>query len=159
MRSVPLSAYTRAHAIHERIQKDFAFPLKERLHVAPEVAMFRIGEDESIWKQAKDERYEFQIYFDGEYISSAASSDSMDFIWLAFLKGFKEKYKAGKIHLDPNIYKIEEEARKAEERAKQLKAAEGIIKNASSPEEHLVNEAFKEIKKRKGGKRGKKISV
>ena len=65
----PLDSFGPARYIIDLMQKDFAFDVSRRMAVIPEVDMFRIGEDSSIMDQVKTKKYEYQVRFDGEYVS------------------------------------------------------------------------------------------
>jgi len=74
-----------------------------RLRVMSDLLMFNPKEDLSIWNQHKGITPEyFTVYFDGEYICGFDSKQSVERAILDFWRGFKEAYKDGKIHLDPN---------------------------------------------------------
>lgn len=134
--SIPLSAITKASVIFELIQVHFGFSLKNRLHVVPEVAMFRIGEDESIWKQAKTGKYDYQVYFDGEFLCWIDDADTPEVGWYKFITAFRDKYKAGRVHLDEKLYeldamhakKLEKEKKEKTEKVKE-KARKKIYQN------------------------------
>lgn len=91
----------------EELGKEFDFDVKERLAVVSDLEMFRYKEDESVWKQAKSEDFEwFQIFFDGELcceFSTDFRKYPADFIVMQFWKGFLEHYEKGNIQLNPHI--------------------------------------------------------
>ena len=89
--TIPLSAYPVVQKVIDMMQRDFGFSLKNRLVVIPEVEKFRIKEDESITNQVKTGKYEYDVYFDGEYVSSFSIMDHPQRVRIGILEGLKKK--------------------------------------------------------------------
>lgn len=133
----PLESFGPARYIIDLMQKDFAFDLSRRMAVIPEVDMFRIGEDSSIMDQVKTKKYEYQVRFDGEYVSGFDISQHPQRVRVEILKGLRDLIKEGKIHWNPMQYKVDEENAKQKKKDKRHKL-DTIAKKFKTPEEKLV---------------------
>lgn len=132
---------TPASQLYDRIANDFNFSVKDRLHIAADVAMFRKGEDEGIWKQAKTGEFEYEVYWDGEQISSFSVNTDKDVAYRDFWLGFQKAYQDKRIFINPVMYEIEKEYTKKQEKEKKDRL-EALGKKARTPEEKLVHEAI-----------------
>lgn len=108
----------------------------KRIRVLSDLLLFKPGEDRSVWQQKTGDLPEyFTVYFDEEYICGFNANDSIEYATLEFWKGFKQAYKDGKIHLDPN-YKEPE-----------VKAPVQKKRKATTPEEKMAEEVVKRLTK------------
>jgi hypothetical protein len=139
--TIPLSAYPVVQKVIDMMQRDFGFSLKNRLVVIPEVEKFRIKEDESITNQVKTGKYEYDVYFDGEYVSSFSIMDHPQRVRIGILEGLKNLIKQNKIFWDVKKYDELEEKKKQEKRDKKHRL-DTIAKKFTSSEEKLVVEAI-----------------
>lgn len=139
--NAPLESFGPARYIIDLMQKDFAFDLSRRMLVSPEVDMFRIKEDSSIMDQVKTKKYEYEVRFDGEYVSGFDISQHPQRIRIEILRGLKRLIEEGKIHWDPMHYKVDEENEKQKKKDKRHKL-DTLAKKFRSPEERLVVEAI-----------------
>lgn len=124
--------------LERMLQKDFSFAIHNRLHIAPEVKMYR-DDDQSIWQQKKDEKYEYQVHWDGEFICNVSVHNSKETAYYLVLKGIFEKYREGKIHF--NLAKYTED----EERHKQMmkdNAPKNPIQDTRSAEDKVLHAVF-----------------
>ncbi len=137
----PISSFKPAQQAFDLMQKDFGFPLKDRLVIVPEVDMFRIKEDESVTEQVKTEKYEYQVYFDGEYVCGFGVAQHPQRVRIEILKGLQRLIQDDKIFWDQRKYEELEEAHKQAKRDKRLRM-DAIAKKFTSPEEKLVVEAI-----------------
>lgn len=128
------------------VQGDFGFPLKDRLHIAPEIRMYKPGEDESIWRQQKEGTWEYQVFFDGEFICYLSINDSKQTAYWKTLKGILEAYKSGKIHFNQRFYHEDEEKYRAQQKAN---APVNPVKDTESEEDKIVHEVFERVAKKK----------
>jgi hypothetical protein len=110
--TTPVSSFTPALKLFDLMQKDFKFSIKNRLVIVPEVDKYRIKEDESIFNQVKTEKYDYEVYFDGEYVSAFNIDDKPERARIGVLKGLKTLYKAGKIHWNLFLYDIDKQKAK-----------------------------------------------
>ncbi len=133
----PMSAFRPAQDAFNMMQKDFGFTLKDRLIVIPEVDMFRIKEDESITEQVKTEKYEYSVYFDGEYVCGFSVAQHPQRVRIEILRGLQRLIKDEKIFWDLKKYEVLEEAEKQAKRDKRHRM-DTIAKKFTSPEEKLV---------------------
>lgn len=124
---------TLSNHIFDMIQKEFAFPLKDRLHIAAEVDMYRKGEDESIWRQDKNEDYSYQVYFDGEFVCFFDVKENKTVVYIKIMKGLKDLYQQGKIHWNKSLYEFDKP--KVKEEIKMPKA--------DNPVDKIIQEAIK----------------
>lgn len=122
--SVPLSSFTPAQRLYDIIQKDFGFPIKERLHIAPNVAMYNLRDDVSVFTQSMTGKYEYEVYFDGEFVCYFNIMDHPQRARIKVLKGLSRLFSEEKIHWNLNKYeeirreKKQKEIREKEERDK-----------------------------------------
>lgn len=135
--SVPLSAYPVVEKAMHMMQQDFGFELKGRMVIIPDVEKFRIKEDESITNQVKSGKYEYDVYFDGEWVSSFSIVDHPQRVRINMLKGLKRLIQEGKIHWDVTKYKEEEDRAKKKKRDKNQRL-DALAKKFTSAEEKLV---------------------
>lgn len=133
----PMSSFKPAQQAFDMMQKDFGFPLKDRLIIIPEVDRFRIKEDESISDQVKTENYEYEVYFDGEFVCHFGVSQHPQRVRIEILRGLQRLIKDDKIYWDLKKYDLLEEAQKKEKRDKRHRM-DTIAKKFTSMEEKLV---------------------
>jgi len=133
----PMEAFVPAKLVVKLMQKDFQFPIDERLIVIPEVDKYRIKEDESIMDQVKTSQYEYDVYFDGEYVCGFSISQHPQRVRINILLGLKRLITDGKIYWDKMKYKELEENERQAKRDK-IHRMETIAKKFTSPEEKLV---------------------
>lgn len=133
----PLSSFQPARQIMELMQKDFGFDLKDRMIVIPEVDRFRIREDESITSQVKTEKYEYEVYFDGEFVCGFSVIQHPQRVRIEILKGLKRLIQDSKIYFDKKKYELEEEKLKIAKKEKRERL-DKIAKQFTAPEEKLV---------------------
>lgn len=133
----PMSAFKPAQDAFDMMQKDFGFSLKDRLVIIPEVDKFRIKEDESITAQVKSEQYEYEVYFDGEFVCGFSVSQHPQRVRIEILKGLQRLIQDDKIYWDQKKYELLEEAEKQAKRDKRNRM-DTIAKKFTSPEEKLV---------------------
>lgn len=140
-----LSDVTIATQMFEAIQKDFKFPLKDRLHIAPETKLYRVGEDVDLWNQARTSDYQYHVFWDGEFICFLNTRMTKEQLYLDFWRGFQKAYEEHRIFINPKMYEIKEQERKAKEKA-ELEAKEAAAPKATTKEEKLVKEAVRRAK-------------
>ena len=135
--TTPFSAFAPAKFVIEMMQKDFEFPIKERMAVVADVDMFRIGEDSSIHGQAKSGKYEYGVYFDGEFVCFFSLTDHPQRVRIKILNGLKELVKEEKIFWNKHLYEV-----KAKEKAKnkrdRIEAVKQVGKQFKTSEEKLA---------------------
>jgi len=144
--TAPLSAFAPVRDLFSKLQKDFNFSLVDRLHIAPEVAMYRSGENEEIWLQTKTGDYVYQVHFDGEFLCWVKRSEGLEVAYYNVLKGLLKSYEERKIYWNKELYEIEKQ------KLRDHKKYEDDKLNAmpeTTPEEKIVKETFKRIKKSK----------
>lgn len=124
------------------LQKDFGFPLKNRLHVAAEVKMYRKGEDEGIWNQAKNEQFEYQVYFDGQFICYLSINESKKGAYYKALKGIFEAYKDKKIYFNQRMYTEEDDLLKDKKRSDDQS---NRLLNPKTEDDKFFAEVFKKV--------------
>lgn len=139
--SVPLSAYPVVQKLIDIMQRDFGFPLKDRMVIIPDVEKYRIKEDESITNQVKTGKYEYDVYFDGEYVASFSITDHPQRVRIHILRGLQQLIKDEKIFWNPMRYKVRREQEKEKKRDKRHRL-DTIAKKFKSSEEKLVVEAI-----------------
>lgn len=133
----PMASFQPAQQAMDLMQKDFGFPLKDRMIIIPEVDRFRIKEDESITAQVKSEKYEYEVYFDGEFVCGFSVAQHPQRVRIEILKGLKQLILDNKIYFDKKKYELEaEEIKKA--KIEKRERLERIAKQFTSPEEKLV---------------------
>lgn len=135
--TAPLSSFKPAQQAMELMQKDFGFPLKDRMIIIPEVDRFRIKEDESITAQVKSEKYEYEVYFDGEFVCFFSITEHPQRVRIKILNGLKDLIKNNKIYWNLKKYEELEEEEKQRRRDKKHRL-ETLAKKFNSPEEKLV---------------------
>lgn len=133
----PMSSFKPAQMAFDMMQKDFAFSIKDRLIIIPEVARFRIKEDASIMDQVKTENYDYEVYFDGEFVCHFGVSQHPQRVRIEILKGLQSLIKADKIYWDLKKYDLLEESEKQAKKDKRHRM-NTIAKKFTSPEEKLV---------------------
>lgn len=129
---------TIASQMFDLIQRDFKFNIKDRLHIASESKMYRVGEDRSLWQDAKTGNFTYQVYWDGEFICFFDVTMSKQKLYLDFWKGFQKAFEDKKIHINKGMYEIDEQKRKDEEKANKKE-----LPKATTKEEKLVQEAVR----------------
>lgn len=133
----PMEAFKPARMIMKLMQKDFQFNIDDRLFVIPEVDKYRINDDESIQNQVKTYQYEYDVYFDGEYVCGFSVSQHPQRVRINILLGLKRLITEGKIFWDKMKYQeLEEKARQAKK--DKMHRMETIAKKFRSPEEKLI---------------------
>lgn len=135
--TAPLSAFKPAKQVIDLMQKDFGFDISNRMIAIPEVDKFRINEDESIQTQVKTEKYEYEVYFDGEFVCYFSITEHPQRVRINILKGLRDLIKNNKIYWDPKKYEELEEEKKQRKKDRRHKL-ETIAKKFNSPEEKLV---------------------
>lgn len=135
--SVPLTAYPVIQKAIDMMQKDFGFPLKDRLVIIPDVEKYRIKEDESITNQVKTGKYEYDVYFDGEYVTSFSIMDHPQRVRINILTGLKRLILENRIFWDIKKYEELEERRKQEKKDRRHRL-DTIAKKFKTSEEKLV---------------------
>jgi hypothetical protein len=81
------------------LQPMFKFPIENRIEVRADVFQFN-KEDPGVWLQARGKRgHYYELYWDGEWICDFTEQMSKEQLFLAFNKGFLEKYQEDKVHL------------------------------------------------------------
>lgn len=133
----PMASFQPARQIMDLMQKDFGFSLVDRMVVIPEVDKFRIKEDESIMAQVKSEKYEYEVYFDGEYVCGFSVDQHPQRVRIEILKGLKQLILDSKIYFDKRKYELDEERAKKVKKEKRERL-DRIAKQFKSPEEKLV---------------------
>ncbi len=133
----PLISFRPARKLFDLMQLDFAFSIKNRLVVIPEVDKYKIKEDSSIFDQVKKEKYEYEVYFDGEYVSGFNTTENPLVARINVLKGLKRLYSEGKIHWNQKQYELDKMVAKEAEKAKKQKR-ESKRKKLKTKEEKLV---------------------
>lgn len=139
------------------IQQDFKFNIKDRLHIASESKMYRIGEDQQLWQDAKLGNFKYQVYWDGEFVCFFDVTMSKQVLYLDFWKGFQRLYEEKKIFINKKMYDIQEEQRKAKEKALEEEKTKALPV-AKTKEEKMVVEAIKRAKN-EGKRKGKKLII
>lgn len=139
--TIPLTAYPVIQKVIDMMQKDFGFSLKNRLVIIPEVEKYRIKEDESITNQVKTGKYEYDVYFDGEYVSSFSIMDHPQRVRINILTGLKRLILENKIFWDIKKYDELKERKKQEKKDKRQRL-DTIAKKFKTSEEKLVVEAI-----------------
>lgn len=126
--------------VFDRVQRDFAFPLKDRLRIVSELDKYRWKEDESVWAQKRGRAPEqYEVYFDGEFLCFFGLEESQDQVYLKVMENILRLYKAKKIFWNPIMYEINK-PKKVEEK----------LPEATTPEEKIFREAIKRSRKKKG---------
>lgn len=134
---------TPAYELFDLVQKDFAFPLKNRLHIAAEVAMYRKGEDESVWKQDRSGQYEYQVFFDGEFVCFFDMKEDKKVAYVKVLKGLRDLYQQKKIFWNESLYEI----------FKPKPVEEPQLPEATTKEEKIIKELVVRAKKQRTKKK------
>lgn len=134
-----MRAETMANSLFTRVQSQFGFSLKDRLHIAPDVLMFRKKEDESVWKQDKSEMYEYQVFFDGEFVCFTSVRETLDMAYYKVMKGLLDLYKNKKIYWNKDMYELV--------RMPIIKPAPDLPK-ATTPEDKIVQEVIRKASKK-----------
>ena len=98
---------------------------------------YRIKEDSSIMDQVKTSQYEYDVYFDGEYVCGFSISEHPQRVRINILLGLKRLITEGKIYWNKMKYKELEENERQAKRDK-IHRMETIAKKFTSPEEKLV---------------------
>ena len=96
-----------AKSLFDRIQKDFKFSLKDRLRIVADEHMFRVNEDEGLWKQKKEGKHSYQVYFDNVFVSFVDSDMSEATAYLVTMKEILKLYKEKKIHWNTFLYDLD----------------------------------------------------
>jgi len=137
-----MDTLTPKKTIFELMQRDFAFPLKDRLHIVAETEKYKWREDESVWKQKKDKApLQYEAYFDGEFVCFFGTQMTELEAYCEVLKGIRELYKSGKIHWNKELYEFDK------------KPVEEIVLDApDSPEDYILTEVVKKHAKKSGKK-------
>lgn len=126
--------------LFDRVQRDFAFPLKDRLRIISELDKYRWKEDESVWSQKRGlTKEQYEVYFDGEFVCFFGLDDSQDQAYLRVMENILRLYKDKKIYFNPAMYEINAP-----------KADVVPLPTANTPEEKLLREAVKRSRKKKG---------
>jgi len=149
--STPVSAFTPASKMMEIMQSDFGFPIHNRLAIIPEVDMFRIKEDKSIYEQVKSEKYDYHVTWDGEFVCFFNITDHPQRIRIKILQGLKTLINEGKIFWDIGEYDRIAKEKKERERI-DTEARESARVKPTTPEEKIVHEAIRravKLKKKK----------
>lgn len=147
---VSVLAFGPARKVLEMMQGDFGFPIKDRMGIIPEVEMFRIKEDESIYNQAKTEKYDYHVMWDGEFVCFFNISEHPQRVRVNILKGLQRLIKEEKIYWDVREYERIYREKKDRDRL-EAENRESLRKSAKTEEEKMVHEAFKRatLKKQK----------
>jgi len=149
--SAPLSSFTPGQKIIELMQKDFGFPIHNRMVAYPEVGMFRIKEDKSIYEQVKSEKYDYHVTWDGEFVCFFNITDHPQRIRIKILQGLKTLINEGKIFW--NIGEYDRIAKEKKERERiDTEARESARVKPTTSEEKIVHEAIRravKLKKKK----------
>lgn len=135
--TAPLSAFGPAKQVINLMQKDFGFDISSRMIAIPEVDKFRINEDQSIQAQVKTEKYEYEVYFDGEFVCFFSITEHPQRVRIKILNGLKDLIKNNKIYWNLKKYEELEEEEKQRRRDKKHRL-ETLAKKFNSPEEKLV---------------------
>ena len=96
-----------AKSLFDRIQKDFQFSLKDRLRIVADEHMFRVNEDEGLWKQKREDKHSYQVYFDDVFVSFVDSDMSENTAYLVTMKEILKLYKEKKIHWNTFLYDLD----------------------------------------------------
>ncbi len=127
--------------LFDRVQKDFAFTLVNRLRIIAEVDKYRWKEDESVWAQKRERTpLQYEVYFDDEFVCFFGLEDSEDQAYLKVLESITKLYREKKIYWNKVLYEINKPEVKPEPK----------MKEATTPEEKIVKEAFARVAKKKG---------
>ena len=141
-----VSWITPAQDVFDKVQRDFQFPLTNRLQIVSELDKYRWKEDESVWKQKRGlSAYQYEVYFDGVFVCDFGSDAGLDKAYLAVLEGLLKLYKDKRIFWNKELYEVYYPTPKNEPPK---------LKEATTPEEKMVKEALERVaKKTKKGKR------
>lgn len=135
--TTPLSALGPANFIIDLMQKDFEFPLKERMAVVADVDMFRIGEDASVHGQAKSGKFEYGVYFDGEFVCFFDLIDHPQRVRIKILNGLKELIKEEKVFWNKHLYEVKSKEKEKNKRDR-IEAVKQVGKQFKTSEEKLA---------------------
>jgi hypothetical protein len=126
--------------LFDRVQKDFAFTLVNRLRVIAEVEKYRWKEDESVWSQKRERSpLQYEVYFDDEFVCFFGLEDTQDQAYIRVMENLLKLYKEKKIYWNTFLYEFNKPEKKVVKE-----------KEATSPEEKIIKEAFKRADKKKG---------
>lgn len=141
-----MSVQSLPEEVERMVQRDFDFSLKNRLHIAPEIRMYKPGEDVGIWTQRRNDAWEYQVYFDGEFICFLSINDSKNAAYYKVMKNLLEAYKSKKIHFNLRLYAEDSERRKEYEKNNK---PQNPIKSPKTSEEKMLHEVFERASKPK----------
>ena len=137
--------FTPKKELFDLVQREFSFSLVDRLRIVAELEKYKWKEDESVWAQKKDKSaHQYEVYFDGEFVCFFGLEKSIDHAYLAVMEGLLKLYKEKKIYWNKDLYEL-----------LTPKIKESKLPSATTPEEKIVQEAFKRANKKLKGKRAK----
>lgn len=125
--------------LFDRVQRDFAFPLKDRLRIISELEKYRWKEDESVWSQKRGiTKEQYEVYFDSEFVCFFGLEETQDQAYLRVMENILRLYKDKKIYWNTVLYEVNA-PKKVEEK----------LPEATTPEEKLLREAVKRSRKKR----------
>jgi len=128
------------------MQGDFGFPIQNRLGIIPEVDMFRIKEDKSIFDQVKSEKYDYHVMWDGEFVCFFNIDDHPQRVRINILKGLKRLIQEGKIFWNIKDYDTQAKDKKESERIEK-ENRESKRAKPTTKEEKMVHAAIRKAVK------------
>lgn len=139
--------------LNRELQKSFSPKLvdvKKRVRLVADLEKYRLEDPYFVAQYKGMIPKHYSIYFDEEYICGFDSSYLPDAILLLFWRGMKKAYGEGKIYLDEQLYKRDEENEKKAKLEAEIKEAEKINKLNVSPEiKDIISSLNKRRKKKK----------
>lgn len=134
------------------IQKEFNFPIEDRLAVVLDTDHFKSSEDHSVWLQAQGKAPKMaEVYWDGEWIIDFALETEKSIVMALFWNGFYKAYTNGRIRLNQGLASAEYQSIESMIESSKKKVT---ITKPESEMDRQVNQILAEIASEKKEKRG-----